>query len=32
VLLVVWWRYFSVFGCEQPACLLPEQQDRQADK
>jgi bacteriorhodopsin len=32
VLLVVWWRYFSVFGCEQPACLLPEQRDRQADK
>ena len=32
VLLVVWGRYFSVFGCEQPACLLPDKRDRQADE
>lgn len=25
VLLGVWWRYFSVFGCKQPACLLPDE-------
>jgi len=24
ILLVVWWRYFSVFGCKEPACLLPK--------
>ncbi len=24
VLLGVWWRYFSVFGCKEPACLLPD--------
>jgi hypothetical protein len=30
LVLWVWWRYFSVFGCEQPACLLPEERDRQA--
>lgn len=21
ILLIVWWRYFSVFGCRQPGCL-----------
>lgn len=24
VLIVLWWRYFSIFGCKNPACLLPE--------
>ena len=24
LLLAVWWRYFSVFGCKEPACLLPD--------
>lgn len=24
VLLVLWWRYFSVFGCKEPECLLPD--------
>ena len=25
LLVWVWWRYFSVFGCKEPACLLPEE-------
>lgn len=25
LLLWLWWRYFSVFGCQQAACLLPEE-------
>lgn len=25
LMLWVWWRYFSVFGCERPACLLPDE-------
>lgn len=28
VLLVIWWRYFSVFGCREPACLLPKDEER----
>jgi hypothetical protein len=24
LLIVLWWRYFSIFGCKNPACLLPE--------
>ena len=24
ILLVVWWRYFSVFGCGQPSCPLAD--------
>lgn len=24
ILLIVWWRYFSVFGCARPARLLPK--------
>lgn len=28
VLLWIWWRYFSVFGCSQAACLLPEEDDQ----
>ncbi|MBI4808187.1 MAG: hypothetical protein HY799_04500 [Nitrosomonadales bacterium] len=28
VLLVIWWRYFSVFGCKEPACLLPKDEER----
>lgn len=24
ILMVVWWRYFSIFACKNPACLLPE--------
>jgi len=28
VLLVIWWCYFSVFGCKEPACLLPEDEER----
>ncbi len=24
LLVGIWWRYFSVFGCKEPACLLPE--------
>lgn len=27
VLLIVWWRYFSVFGCKEPACLLPKDEE-----
>lgn len=27
VLLFVWWRYFSVFGCKEPACLLPKDEE-----
>lgn len=27
ILLVVWWRYFSIFGCKEPACLLPNEKD-----
>ncbi|MEK7811504.1 MAG: hypothetical protein AAB278_06785 [Pseudomonadota bacterium] len=27
LLLVVWWRYFSIFGCKEPACLLPNEKD-----
>jgi hypothetical protein len=28
ILLAIWWRYFSVFGCKEPACLLPKDEDR----
>ena len=28
VLLWIWWRYFSVFGCKAPACLLPKDEKR----
>lgn len=28
VLLVVWWRYFSIFGCKEPNCLLPRDDER----
>lgn len=28
ILLVVWWRYFSVFGCREPACLRPDDEER----
>lgn len=28
VLLVIWWRHFSVFGCKEPVCLLPEDEVR----
>jgi len=33
LLLAVWWRYFSVFGCKEPGCLLPDEGkgDRQGD-
>ncbi len=24
LLLVVWWRYFSIFGCKEATCLLPK--------
>lgn len=24
ILLIGWWRYFLVFGCRQPGCLLPD--------
>jgi hypothetical protein len=27
-LLAIWWRYFSVFGCKQPSCLLPEDEEK----
>lgn len=27
LLLVIWWRYFSVFGCKEPTCLLPEDKE-----
>lgn len=30
VLIGLWWRYFSIFGCKNPACLLP--QDESAKK
>lgn len=23
LLVAIWWRYLSVFGCEKPACMLP---------
>jgi hypothetical protein len=28
ILLWIWFRYFSVFGCKQPACLLPKDEAR----
>lgn len=28
VLLAVWWRYFSIFGCKEPNCLLPNDDER----
>ena len=28
VLLAVWWRYFSIFGCKEPNCLLPMDDER----
>lgn len=28
ILLWIWFRYFSVFGCKEPACLLPKDQER----
>ena len=28
VLLWVWFRYFSIFGCNEPACLLPKDEER----
>ena len=28
VLLAVWWRYFSIFGCKEPNCLLPRDDER----
>lgn len=27
LLLVVWWRYFSIFGCKEPTCLLPKEKE-----
>lgn len=27
LLLAVWWRYFSIFGCKEPACLLPKDEE-----
>ena len=26
ILPIVWWRYFPVFGCSQPSCLLADDQ------
>jgi hypothetical protein len=26
ILLVIWWRYFSIFGRKEPSCLLPEEE------
>jgi len=26
-LLWIWFRYFSVFGCKEPACLLPKDEE-----
>ena len=28
ILLWVWFRYFSIFGCKEPACLLPKDEER----
>ena len=28
ILPAVWWRYFSVFGCKEPTCLLPKDEER----
>ncbi|MDH4215373.1 MAG: hypothetical protein OEV23_00525 [Gallionella sp.] len=28
VLLIVWWRNFSIFGCKEPNCLLPKDEER----
>jgi hypothetical protein len=28
LLLVVWWKYFSVFGCKEAACLQPKDEER----
>lgn len=28
VCLAVWWRYFSIFGCKEPQCLLPDEDGR----
>lgn len=27
LLLVVWWRYFSIFGCKEATCLLPNDKE-----
>jgi hypothetical protein len=27
VLIVVWWRYFSIFGCAEATCLLPKDKE-----
>jgi hypothetical protein len=31
LLLWLWWRYFSIFGCKQPTCLLPEGEQHKRD-
>lgn len=28
VLFGVWWRYFSIFGCKAPTCLLSEEEKK----
>jgi hypothetical protein len=28
VLLWIWFRYFSIFGCNESACLLPKDEER----
>jgi hypothetical protein len=30
LLIVLWWRYFSIFGCKNPTCLLPEDESAKA--
>lgn len=27
LLLAAWWRYFSIFGCKEPECLLPKDEE-----
>lgn len=32
LLIVLWWRYFSIFGCKNPACLLPQDESVKKSK
>jgi hypothetical protein len=32
ILIGVWWRYFSIFGCKDPACLLPQDESVKKSK
>jgi hypothetical protein len=32
ILIMLWWRYFSIFGCKDPACLLPEEESVKTSK